>query len=375
MTRDLLVRRARLVAKGRVTDDLHDVVFDGGRVAAIERDARDGDAARVLDAEEEILAPGLVDIHVHAWWGATHMGIDIDEHSIDRGVTTAVDAGSAGAATFRAFQRFVLARTRTRAYALLNISGMGQLDIDIGECEDLRWCNVEKAVATARAHPGAILGIKVRLSEPIAKENDLAALALAVRAGTELGLPVMIHIGGSCHSLEEILAQLRPGDIVTHCYTGLQPGILDADGRVLPAVRAARAQGVLFDVGHGRGSFTFEVAERAIEQGFLPSTISSDLHRNNVNGPVFDLVTTLTKFRSLGLPLAEVLAMGTSNAAAAVGLAGRAGTLAVGSAGDATLIREERGTFTLEDSIGVTRKVGSRITAIRTIHDGVLLNA
>ena len=373
MTRDLLVRRARLVTNGRVTDDLYDVVFDGGRVTAIVRDAGDGNTTQVLDAEENILAPGLVDIHVHAWWGATHMGIDIDEHSIDRGVTTAVDAGSAGAATFRAFERFVVARTRTRLYALLNISGMGQLDIDIGECEDLRWCNVEKAVATARAHPATILGIKVRLSEPLAKKNDLAALALAVRAAAELALPVMIHIGGSCHSLEEILELLRPGDIVTHCYTGWEPGILNGNGRVLPVVHAARERGVLFDVGHGRGSFTFDVAERAIEQGFLPSTISSDLHGNNVNGPVFDLVTTLTKFRSLGLELADVLAMATSNAAAAVGLTDRAGTLAVGSAGDATVLREERGTFTLEDCVGVTRNVGSRLVAVRTIHDGVLL--
>ena len=372
---DLIVRRARVAtgASGVLADDVRDVVFNGGRVAAIERDASGWEAYQVIDAEEDLLVPGLIDLHVHAWWGATHLGIDIDDHRIERGVTTAVDAGSAGSNTFRAFHRYVLTRNRTRTLAFLNISGLGQLDRDIGEAEDLRWCRVGAAVETAREFPDEIVGIKVRLSRSIAGDNDLAALDRALEAASELGLPVMVHIGGSAHPMDDILARLRRGDVVTHCYTALQPGILGTDGRVLDSAGSARERGVLFDVGHGRGSFTFAVAEACVEQGFLPSTISSDLHSLNVNGPVFDLPTTLSKILSLGVELPDVIAMATSAPAEAVGIGDRAGRLAVGAVGDAALLREERGSFTLEDAAGATRQVGRILRPIATIQRGAVV--
>jgi dihydroorotase len=180
----------------------------------------------------------------------------------------------------------------------------------------------------------------------------------------------MVHIGGSTAPLEEILELLGPGDIVTHSFTGWEPGILDTSRRIIPAARAARARGVLFDVGHGRGSFAFGRAEDALADGFWPDTISTDLHRFNVPSPVVDLTTTMSKFLYLGVPIEDVVSMTTAAPAAAVGQAGARGTLAVGAIGDITLLRREEGDVLLEDSYGATVTARERLVAAATFVAG-----
>ena len=293
-----------------------------------------------------LVTPGLVDLHVHVWSGVAELAIDNDPHHLARGTTTVVDAGSAGSNTFRGFRRYVIEPSATRTLAFLHISGMGQLDLEIGELEDIRWARVDRAVDMARANPDVIVGIKLRLSTYLVASNTRAAFDRAHEATEAIGKPLMLHIGGTVDpslSLQDALGRLRPGDIVTHSFTGYPPGIVDSAGHVIDAAVDARRRGVIFDVGHGQGSFSWRTAEAALADGFPPDTVSSDLHIGNVNGPVYDLVTTLSKFLLLGLSIEEVIAMATARPAAAIGRTSEFGTIAVGGVADLSLSAAGRG--------------------------------
>ncbi len=221
-------------------------------------------------------------------------------------------AGPVGANTFPGFRRYVIEPARGRILAFLNISLLGQVDTMLGELHDLRFADPERAARVAQAHPDVIVGFKVRLSEMLAGPNGFIGLQRAIEAGEATGLPVMSHIGGTPFDIEEALAIMRPGDIVTHAFTGWRPGVIvGEDGRLVAGAREARERGVRFDVGHGQGSFTWAVAEAALADGFRPDTISTDLHRFNIASPVQDLATTMSKFLHLGLSLDEVVGMVT----------------------------------------------------------------
>lgn len=258
--------------------------------------------------------------------------------------------------------------------AYLNISAMGQIDPAFGELHDLRFVDPERAAAVARANADLIVGFKVRISEQLAGPNGLAGLDRALEAGQATGLPVMVHIGGTAFDIEEALDRLRPNDIVTHAYTGWRPGGIVTDaGRIVSAAREARSRGVRFDVGHGAGSFTWPIAEAAMADGFRPDTISSDLHRFNVAGPVHDLATTLSKFLLLDLSLDEVIAMATTAPAAALGCGAGItgiGTLAVGAEADVSILRLEDGRFDLTDSAGSTREGRQRLVPVMVLRSG-----
>ncbi len=347
-----------------------DVAIGDGRIAAIGPDLGTSTAAEVLDARGLLVVPGLVDLHVHVYWGVADLSVEADPTCLGRGVTTAVDAGSAGANTFPGFRRLVVDGSRGRVLAYLNISAMGQIDPILGELHDLRFADPERAAAVALANPDVIVGYKVRVSEMLAGPNGLAGLDRALEAGRATDLPVMVHIGGTPFDIEEVLGRLRPGDVVTHAFTGWRPGIVTDAGRVVAAAREARDRGVRFDVGHGAGSFTWPVAEAALADGFRPDTISSDIHRFNVAGPVHDLATTLSKFLLLGLPLDEVIAMATTAPAAALGRDPGPGTLAVGAEADVTVLRLEDGRFELTDSAGATREARQRLVPVAVIRAG-----
>lgn len=370
MTHEIIIKGGTVIDPAQGLHGRRDVAIAGGRITAVEESIPDGDALDVIEAGGLLVLPGLVDLHVHVWWGVAHLAIEADPHSLARGATTIVDAGSAGANTFAGFRRYVVDRVEARTLAFLHISGMGQLDRDIGELEDIRWARVDQAVEAARAHSDVIVGIKVRLTEGIVGRNDLVALDRAIEAADYIGKPVMIHIGGTHHPLEEILGRLRDGDVVTHSFTANPPGIITDAGRVLPAAIEARERGVIFDVGHGAGSFGFRVAEQALEHGFTPGTISSDVHRYNVRGPVYDLATTLSKFLYLGLSLDEVVALGASRPAAAIGRAGEVGTLRVGAEADIAVMRLEEGRFTLRDAKGDEREAARLLVPVVTLRRG-----
>jgi dihydroorotase len=373
---DLLVKGGRLVDPSQGISAPRDLAVAGGRIARIAESIDGGQARQVLDARGKIVTPGLIDIHVHVYDGVTPLGIPADPNCIAKGVTTAVDAGSAGAHTFPGFRRYVIERVETRVFALLNISVVGQStlspDNPHGELLDLRYANPKLAARTIERHRDVILGVKIRLTRNIAGDHDLAALRLAREAADAAGLPLMVHIGGSHSPLREILAMLHKGDVVTHCFRGGDGGILDDAGRVLAEVRSAVARGVHFDVGHGAGSFSFDTAERALKQEVLPGTISSDVHQYNVNGPVFDLATTLSKFLHLGLTLEQVIARATVNPAAVFRFPHNPGSLRPGAEADLAVFELQQGDFPLVDALGVERIGHRKLSPVATVKSGRL---
>jgi dihydroorotase len=369
---DLLITGGMVIDPASGLHDRRDVGIADGRIVAVADGLSTADARDVVDATDRLVVPGLVDLHVHVYPGVADLSVEADPTCLGRGVTTVVDAGSSGANTFPGFRRHVVEASRGRVLAYLNISLTGQIDPFLGELHDLRFADPERAATVARAHPDVVVGFKVRVSEMLAGPNGLAGLDRALEAGRATGLPVMVHIGGTSFDIEEALDRLRPDDVVTHAYTGWDPGgILTDSGRVVAAAREARARGVRFDVGHGAGSFTWRTAEAALADGFRPDTISSDLHRFNIAAPVHDLATTLSKFLLLGLSIDDVVAMATTAPAAALGPAGTGlASLAVGAVADVTILTMEEGRFELIDSAGTSRSARQRLVPVSTVRAG-----
>jgi dihydroorotase len=366
----VLIRGGTVVDPGQGLHGRRDLRLAGDRVVELGDGLTPGPGEEVIDARDRLVLPGLVDLHVHVFWGASHYGIEPDPHCLGTGTTTVVDAGSAGAHTFAAFRRYVIDVSETRIIPFLNIGATGMVSPDVGELEELRHIDRAAALRTIEAHRDLIRGIKVRLSRDLVGANARVALKTAREAGEAAALPIMVHVGDTPISLAEILDELRPGDVITHCYHGREEGILDARGTVTPAARRAAARGVLFDVGHGKGSFSFQVARRALAQGFRPGTISSDLHVYNLDGPVFDLVTTMSKFLHLGLSLDEVVTMTTGAPAQVIGHADALGTLRPGAAGDVTLLAVREGPVTFEDTVGERMEGAQRLVPSGAVRAG-----
>jgi dihydroorotase len=372
---DLLVKGGVLVDPAQGIHAPRDIAFSHGLVAAIGADIPIAQAANVLHVEGLFVTPGMIDLHVHVFEGVSHLGIPPDPTCLAHGATTVVDAGSAGADTFEGFRKYVIEVSATRIYALLNISSQGMLSPTIGELDDLKWADVPRALQTIERHRDLILGVKVRLTRNsiVGEAAGLTPLYRAREAADAAGLPIMVHPNDAwCASLDDVLAVMRAGDILTHTYHGHRTGILDDDGRVRRSAWEAQERGVIFDVGHGAGSFSWHVCETALAQGFSPNTLSSDLHKGSVRGPSYDLPTTVSKFLHLGLSLDDALAKVTATPAQAIGMAGRIGTLAVGAWGDAVALALEEGNFALADCHGVVRQARRRLVVRQVIKGGRL---
>jgi dihydroorotase len=370
---DLLVSGGRVVDPSQGLSAPCDVAITGHSIARVAAGIPRAEARRILDATGKIVTPGLIDVHVHVYDGVAPLGIPADPNCIAKGVTTVLDAGSAGAHTFPAFRRQI-PLSDTRIFALLNISVIGQASMTpetpYGELLELRYADPRVAIRTIEEHRDVILGIKIRLSREIAGENDLKALAIAREAADAVKLPLMIHIGDTHTPLRDLLAMLRKGDVVTHTFHGREGGILDGDGRIVPEIRAAVARGVHLDVGHGRGSFSFDVAEKALRQELLPGTISSDVHRFSVDGPVFDLATTLSKFLHLGLTLDQVIARASTHAAGAFGFPRGLGTLREGAEADVAVWSLAEGDFEFVDALREKRIGHRKLVPVATVKAG-----
>lgn len=371
---DLLVKGGRVIDPSQNLSGERDIAVDGSKIVRLAEGMAETEARQVLNARGKIVTPGLIDIHVHVYDGVAPLGIPADPNCIAKGVTTVVDAGSAGAHTFPGFRRYVINVVDTRIYALLNISVVGQStlsdDNPHGELLDLRYANPKLAIRTIERNRDVILGVKVRLSKNIAGDHDLAALRLAKDAADAVKLPLMVHIGNTHSPLKEILALLTKGDVITHSFHGLEGGILDPKGRVLPEVRSAVDRGVRLDVGHGRGSFSFDTAEKALKQELFPGTISSDVHQFNVNGPVFDLATTLSKFLHLGLTLDQVIERAATNPANTFGFPKGLGTLREGAEADIAVFSLAEGNFEFVDAMRQTRVGHRKLSPVATVKAG-----
>ncbi len=371
---DLVVKGGRVVDPALNLDAQRDIAVSGGKIARLAPNIADTEARQVLDARGKIVTPGLIDIHVHVYDGVAPLGIPADPNCIAKGVTTVVDAGSAGAHTFPGFRKYVVNVVDTRVYALLNISVVGQStlseDNPHGELLDLKYANPKLAIRTIESNRDVILGVKIRLTRNIAGDHDLAALRLAREAADAVRLPLMVHIGGSYSPLPEILKIMKKGDVITHSFRGGEGGILDDRGRILREVRTAVGQGVNLDIGHGAGSFSFDTAEKVLKQELLPGTISSDVHQFNVNGPVFDLATTLSKFLHLGLTLPQVIERAATNPARTFGFPQGLGTLREGSMADISVFHLAEGDFEFTDSLRAKRMGHRKLIPVATVKAG-----
>ncbi len=371
MAHDLVIKNGTLVDPAQGIHAVMDVAFDDGCVAAVGDEV--GNGHTVIDAAGKIVAPGMIDIHVHVFKGATHLGIEPDPNCVARGATTVVDAGSAGADIFPGFRKYVIEVSGTRILAQLNISSQGMLTREIGEFELPEYANVDKACKMIEQHRDLILGVKVRLTKNsiVSERSGMIPLHRAREAGDAAGLPIMVHPQGAwCESIDDVLAVMKGGDIVTHCFHGATCGILDDEGKIRDSVHEAMERGVIFDVGHGAGSFSWDVAEKALAQGVQPKTISSDLHSGNLYGPVYDLANVVTKFLHLGLSLDEVLAKVTSVPAETVLMQDEIGTLRVGAWGDAVIFELRDGEFELVDSSRNVRTGRQKLEPVTVVKSG-----
>jgi len=367
MSFDLILRGGRVIDPSQKLDATTDVAFAGGKVAAIGAELRAGAQTEVRDVAGLIVTPGLIDLHTHVYWGGTSLGIDAEEFCRTSGVTTSVDTGSAGPGNFAGFRKHVIEPSQVRILAYLHVSHAGIFGFSnrvmVGESEELRLMDPISAAEVAEANRDLIVGIKVRVGRHSSGTSGIVPLEIALEVAEQVGMPLMCHIDHPPPTYEEVVARLRPGDVLTHAFRPFPNTATTAQGTVKRVVLEARDRGVLFDIGHGKGSFAFKTARAMLANGFYPDTISSDVHALCINGPAFDQVTTMSKFLCMGMPLADVVEASTLNAAMALRRP-ELGSLKPGSVGDATLVAVEEGRFDYVDVVGEhmtgDRKIASK---------------
>jgi dihydroorotase len=327
----------------------YDVGIANGLIAAVGPDLSYPPEVEVLDATGCIVVPGLVDLHTHTFFSGTFWGVDPTPVAWRTGVTMWVDAGSAGAYSVEAFRQICSSLVPLSTRAFLHISAIG-LIAETGESRRVELCDPDLCAATIEERRDFIVGVKCRLDRYAVGEMGLEPLRRAIAAAAGAGLPVMAHIGIGPPAIDDVLEMLRPGDMVTHCTTGQNTSLLERAGNLRPSAARAHDRGVLFDVGHGSGGFSYAVAEAMITVGPPPDIISSDLHQRSLLGPAFDLPTCMSKFLALGMPIEEVVRAVTVNPARAIGAASQSGSLEVGRRADLAVFELEAGDFVLYDT-------------------------
>ena len=374
---DLLLTGGTVIDPSSSVNQKLDLAITGDRIAAIRSNIPPVNVKRVLNVTGCVVTPGLIDFHVHSYWGVNPYGFNADPICLATGVTTTMDAGSSGPVNFLGFRKLVYEQSRARMLAFVAMAQHGVLN-DPGELENLRFADSEGAAQVVGENPDVAIGIKVRMHKKAVGENSREALRLAVKAGEACRAPVMVHVGDTAISMEEIVDSLRTGDIVTHCYTPQQPSIIDKNGRLLDGVRKAQARGVIFDVGHAGGHFDFDLVRRAMGDGLLPDIISSDLHgrlKQPGFGIIGDLPTVLTKFLVMGLSIERIIAACTINPARAIGWQDRLGRLRVGSEADIAVLEVVSESVNLHDSVGGEMTAQQRIAPRWTIRGGEVFAA
>jgi dihydroorotase len=378
---DLVIKGGDVLDPSQGLRGRRDIGVRYGLIEAVEAEIPAARALRLLDAGGKLVTPGLVDLHCHVYPYGSAIGIPADELTPLQCTTTCVSAGDAGANNFAAFRRFIVAQTRTRLYAFVHIANIGLTPFPIAELYNLDYAQVDACAKAVAENPDIAIGVKVRMSENVIARNGIEPLRRAIlaceRAGT--GGKVMVHIGGveTVELMSQILDLLRPGDILTHAYSGA-PNIAGAftnivqNGKPLPAALAAKQRGVVFDVGHGGGSFDYTVAEVAIPQGCGPDTISSDIHVFSGNSPgVPYLTNVMSKFLGLGFTLEQVVAMATINPARIINRLPKLGTLQVGAPGDVAIMELVEGPVSFVDTRNNRREGRAQLKPVQTVTAGV----
>src|SRR6478735_381086 len=378
---DLLVKGGDVLDPSQSLRGRRDIGIRFGVIEAVEPDIAEARALRVINASGKLVTPGLVDLHSHVYPYGSAIGLPADESVVNQCATTCVSAGDAGANNFAAFRRSIVGQTRTRLYAFVHIANIGLTPFPIAELYNIDFAQMDACAKTIAENADIALGAKVRMSENVIAKHGTEPLKRAILACEQSGTPakIMCHIGGVEIGalMSQILDLLRPGDILTHAYSGA-PNIAGAftnivqDGKLLPAALAAKQRGVIFDVGHGGGSFDFSVAEPAIAQGCPPDTISSDVHVFSGNTPGMPYLTwVMSKFLAQGFTLEQVIAMATINPAKVINRAPKLGTLQIGAPADVAIMELVEGDVSFVDTRNNIRTGRAYLKPVQTIAAGV----
>jgi len=378
---DLVIKGGDVLDPSQGFRGQRDIGIRFGLIEAVEADIPAARARQVLDAAGKLVTPGLVDLHTHVYPYGSAIGIPADELVPHQGTTTCVSAGDAGANNFAAFRRFVAAQSRTRLYAFVHIANIGLAGFPVAELFNIDFAQPDSAAKAIAENVDMVLGAKVRMSENVIAKHGIEPLKRAISACEQAGVgaKVMCHIGGveTRELMSQILDTLRPGDILTHCYSGF-PNVagdftnIVQDGRVIPAAMSAKQRGVIFDIGHGGGSFDYTVAEAAIQQDCLPDTISSDIHVFSGNTPGMPYLTwVMSKFLGLGFSLEQVVAMATLKPAAVINRLPKLGTLQIGAPGDVSILELVEGPVSFVDTHNNKREGKVHLKPVQTVAAGV----
>jgi len=370
---DLLLKGGNVIDPGQDLRGVLDVAVEDGKIARVAANIPKSEARRVIDIPGKTVTPGLIDLHTHVFDGVAANGVHPDIAGVHAGVTTVVDAGSSGCATFSAFPRHILPKCETEVIPLLHICQTGLAtnpDIIAESSIDL-----ESTLRVAREHRGLIKGIKARMVSPALEIFGMEMPRLAKRAARESGVPLMVHIGDTTkrydpNVIRELLPLLEPGDIVTHLFTANPGGVLDTNGKLVPEARELTARGVWLDTAHGRMNFGFNVGRRVLDQGLTPHCISTDLTIPGRANTVHSMVEIMARFLGMGFTLEQVIAMSTVNPARAIGEANRLGSLAVGRQADISVLELRDGRWVVYDTLRDSMKIDKTVVPVLTVKRG-----
>src|SRR6266568_1640414 len=370
---DLLLKGGDVVDPSSGLNGPSDVAVQAGTIARIAPNIPSVEAARTIDMTGKVVAPGLIDVHAHVFEGVNRTGVNPDLAGVYAGVTTIVDAGSSGSATFAAFPRHIIPSCQTEIIPFLHIcqTGLATMPDIIAESS----INLDDTLRVADQHKGLICGIKARMVSPALEIMGMKMPQLAKRAARESGTILMMDIAATEKRydptvIRSLLPLLDEGDILTHYFTANPGGVLDGNGKLVPEAREAADRGVWFDTAHGRKNFSFDVGRRCIEQDLLPHCISTDLTVPGRIHTVHSMTEIMTRFLGLGFTLAQVVAMSTSNPARAIGAAHRLGSLAVGRQADISVLELREGDWVVYDVLGESLRVRQAVVPFVTVKKG-----
>jgi dihydroorotase len=320
-SRNLLIKGAAPVgfAQTGLPPVLDILVDQGGKILDVNADIS-AESAEEVAANGAFISPGWTDLHAHVWYGGTDISIRPEECGAARGVTTIVDAGSAGEANFHGLREFIIEPARENVYAFLNLGSIGLVACNrVTELQDMRSIDIDRTIGVIKENRDIIVGLKVRASAVISGGWDLVPLKLAKKLSRVLDLPVMVHVGEPPPLYDDVLGLLSAGDIVTHCFNGKQGGSIIEDEDLYKLAEDAARRGIILDVGHGGASFSFDVGKAALERGLKPNTISTDLHNRSMDTSVWDMATTMSKLLSLGMSMEDVIVASSTAPKRAIG--------------------------------------------------------
>jgi len=375
---DLIIKGGTVVDPSQNIHGLNDVAVQDGKIARVAPDIPGDEAKRVVEVKGKVVIPGLIDLHTHIYAGVNANGVDPDIGGVRAGVTTMVDAGSAGCDTFGGFPQHIIPNTSTEVICFLHICRTGLATTpDIFSPSSI---DLDKTVQVISENRDIIAGVKARMVSPALEIMGMEMPRLAKKAAKEAGVRLMVHIGDTekrydPNVIRELLPIMEEGDIVTHYFTANPGGVLDSDGKLVPEAKEAHDRGVWLDTAHGRMNFSFDVGQRVLDQGVSPHCISTDLTVPGRERTVHSMTEMMTRFLAMGFTFDQVVTMSTENPAKAVGVEGRLGTLHAGKQADMSVLDVQDGSWVLYDVVGGSLKSDKAVVPVLSVKKGEVFEA